>query len=98
MTKARAIRFKPRRPDESLVVDPGTQPFALARQLQRLGCLCRFWTSFTYLATVRWGAVRNAIRGMHGTVGWTFSVRSNMPLLLMACRITYGPSLCRGRQ
>src|ERR1700730_12536943 len=33
-----------------LVVHPGTQhSFALAWQLERLGCLSRFWTGFAYL-------------------------------------------------
>jgi len=35
---------------KALLVHPGTQhSFALAQQLQRLGCLSRFWTGFAYL-------------------------------------------------
>ena len=35
---------------KALLVHPGTQhSYPLARQLQRLGCLSRFWTGFAYL-------------------------------------------------
>ena len=41
---------------KALLVHPGTQhSFALAQQLQRLGCLFRFWTGFAYLPQSRLG-------------------------------------------
>src|SRR5580700_9604258 len=41
---------------KALVVHPGTQhSFALAAQLERLGCLSRFWTGFAYVPDSRLG-------------------------------------------